>query len=235
MHNAYNLLLVDYSCPLPLPLLFKKSTIKGPYIWGDEDDDDSDDDKDVDELNDLVIGVLQPSSETHSDDDSVWADLVEKIVKANQLDTERRRESKERHLQEAKSKLEEELAKAKLEEKSNEHDKDEGGSSNKQHKVDEETKRVLMQRYGYEEPTEDENEQGTGSGGGKCSGNGLGPGVTTNRDVAAAAQAEKNKELRNQNKTSKAEERKKTKEQKANKERLKEERRKKSQKGERKR
>mmetsp|Transcript_16238 Transcript_16238/g.33376 ORF Transcript_16238/g.33376 Transcript_16238/m.33376 type:complete len:242 (+) Transcript_16238:72-797(+) len=211
----------------------------GPYVWGDDDDDaESDNDdgaEDDDELKDVVVGVLQASSETHAEDDEVWLQLIEDIGKAKKLDSNLRREKREKHLQETKTKMEEELARAKLEEAVIDDSNDKKKSS----QVDDETKKILMQRYGYDEPAEDE-DQGGGYGGNtgsnKKSGTGGGASTTapTNRDVAKATHAEKTKEMRNTGKSTKADERKKTKDQKASKAQLKEARRKRAQKGERK-
>jgi hypothetical protein len=220
-----------------LPKLGLDCETYGPYVWGDEDDDDSDDDKDVDELKDLILGVLQASSETHSEDDDVWTDLIEQIIKANALDSKRRRESKDRHLQETKTKLEEDLAKAKLEEQQQQPEEDgkNNDKSPEQQKADAEAKRQLMERFGYE-LDDDEEQTNNASGGGKKSSSAktaTTATATTNRDVAAAHNSEKSKAMKNQSKTTKADERKKTKENRSNKEEKKEARRKKAVKGER--
>mmetsp|Transcript_23461 Transcript_23461/g.65132 ORF Transcript_23461/g.65132 Transcript_23461/m.65132 type:complete len:243 (+) Transcript_23461:127-855(+) len=216
-----------------LPELGLDVDMYGPYVWGDEDSDDSDDDKDGDDLNDIVVGVLQASSETHADDDGVWLELVEKILEANRLDADFRREKKEQLLQETKAKMEEDLARAKLEEKQEDTEKEQKKKSSQ---VDEETKRRLMHQYGYDEPAIDE-AHGS-SGGGKSSKSAAAAAAatapSTNRDVAKAANLEKARELRGAQKTTKAEERKKTKEQRASKAEMKEARRKRAQKGERK-
>ena len=214
-----------------LPALGLDAEMYGPYVWGDEDadSDDDDDDKDDDELQEVVIGVLQASSETHADDDDVWKELIENIHAANKLDSQLRREQREKHLQETKTKMEEDLARAKLEEQ--EHQPIEQKKSSQ---VDDEQKRILMARYGYDEPAEED--EGSGFGGNSSSAKKSAPAAATtvnNRDAAKAAYLEKSRELRGAQKTTKAEERKKTKEQKANKAQLKEARRKKAQKGER--
>ena len=224
-----------------LPKLGLDCETYGPYVWGDEDDDDSDDDKDVDELKDLVLGVLQASSETHSEDDDVWTDLIEQIIKANELDSKRRRESKDRHLQETKTKLEEDLAKAKLEEQQQQPEEEDDKNNEKspeQQKADAEAKRQLMERFGYELDEDDEqpNKNASGGGGGKKSSSAktaTTATATTNRDVAAAHNSEKSKAMKNQSKTTKADERKITKQNRSNKEEKKEARRKKAVKGER--
>ena len=225
-----------------LPKLGLDCETYGPYVWGDEDDDDSDDDKDVDELKVLVLGVLQASSETHSEDDDVWTDLIEQIIKANELDSKRRRESKDRHLQETKTKLEEDLAKAKLEEQQQQPEEEDDKNNEKspeQQKADAEAKRQLMERFGYELDDDDEqtNKNASGGGGGKKSSSSAKTATTatatTNRDVAAAHNSEKSKAMKNQSKTTKADERKITKQNRSNKEEKKEARRKKAVKGER--
>lgn len=222
-----------------LPKLGLDCETYGPYVWGDEDDDDSDDDRDVDELKDLVLGVLQASSETHSEDDDVWTDLIEQIIKANELDSKRRRESKDRHLQETKTKLEEDLAKAKLEEQQQQPEEDDKNNkkSPEQQKADAEAKRQLMERFGYELDDDDEqtNKNASGGGGKKSSSakTATTATATTNRDVAAAHNSEKSKAMKNQSKTTKADERKITKQNRSNKEEKKEARRKKAVKGER--
>ena len=224
-----------------LPKLGLDCETYGPYVWGDEDDDDSDDDKDVDELKDLVLGVLQASSETHSEDDDVWTDLIEQIIKANELDSKRRRESKDRHLQETKTRLEEDLAKAKLEEQQQQPEEEDDKNNEKspeQQKADAEAKRQLMERFGYELDDDDEqtNKNASGGGGKKSSSSAktaTTATATTNRDVAAAHNSEKSKAMKNQSKTTKADERKITKQNRSNKEEKKEARRKKAVKGER--
>eukprot|EP00536_Pseudo-nitzschia_multiseries_P005563 jgi/Psemu1/295932/fgenesh1_pm.105_\ len=213
-----------------LPELGLDVEMYGPYVWGDEDESDSDDDKEVDELKDIVVGVLQASSETHADDDGVWLELIEQILEANRLDSEFRREQREQVLQETKTKMEEDLARAKLEEKEADPEKDQKKKSSQ---VDEETKRRLMQQYGYDEPAYDADAPGTGKSS-KAGAAAATATVTTNRDAAKAANLEKARELRGAQKTTKAEERKKTKEQRASKADLKEARRKRAQKGERK-
>ena len=217
-----------------LPQLGLDAEMYGPYVWGDdEDSDNDDDDKDVDELRELVVGVLQASSETHSEDDGVWEELIENIQSANKEDSRLRREKREKHLLETKTKMEEDLAKAKLEEQEQPHGNEEKKKSSQ---VDDEQKKILMQRYGYDEPAEDEGGSGFGgnSSGASKKQAAATAGVVNNKDAAKAAYAEKSKEVRGAQKTTKAEERKKTKEQRANKAQLKEARRKKSQKGERK-
>jgi hypothetical protein len=222
-----------------LPQLGLDADMYGPYVWGDEDETD-DDDRDGDELREIVLGVLQASSETHADDDDVWIELIEIIQNANKLDSQLRREGREKHLLETKTKMEEDLARAKMEDVTAVANEEKKKSS----QVDDEQKRILMQRYGYDVPDQDE-DQGSGfgansSGSKKSSSSSLAAAAnaptapTNNRDVAKAAYQEKSKELRGAQKTTKAEERKKTKEQRTNKAQLKEGRRKRATKGERK-
>lgn len=221
-----------------LPQLGLDADMYGPYVWGDEDETDLDDDRDGDELSEIVLGVLQASSETHADDDDVWTELIEHIQNANKLDSQLRRDEREKHLLETKTKMEEDLARAKLEEATVIADDQ---KKNKSSQVDDEQKRILMQRYGYDVPDEDE-DQGIGfgansSGASQKTSSAAAAGATAptnNRDVAKAAYQEKSKELRGAQKTTKAEERKKTKEQRTNKAQLKEARRKRATKGERK-
>ena len=215
-----------------LPALGLDAEMYGPYVWGDDEDSDGDD-KDDDELREVVVGVLQASSETHAEDDAVWEELIQGIQAANLQDSQLRKEQREKHLQETKTKMEEDLARAKKEEAEKQPTEEKKKSS----QVDDEQKRILMQRYGYDEPAEDE---GDGSGFGANSSSASkkpaasgGSGVVSNKDAAKAAYLEKSRELRGAQKTTKAEERKKTKEQKANKAQLKEARRKRATKGER--
>jgi len=219
-----------------LPQLGLDAEMYGPYVWGDEDETDSDDDMDGDEMKELVLGVLQASSETHAEDDDVWMELIDDIQKANKLDSQHRRERREKHVRETKSKMEEDLARAKLEEQEQVVDNNE--EKKKSSQVDEETKRILMQRYGYDKIEEDE-DQGSGFGGNSGGASSkkssaTAATATTNRDVAKAACMEKSREMRNASKTTKAEERKKTKDQRASKVQLKEDRRNRAKKGERK-
>lgn len=220
-----------------LPKLGLDVDMYGPYVWGDEDETDSDDDKDGDELKEIVVGVLQASSETHADEehDGVWIEFIEDIVEANQLDSNFRREAREELLQETKTKMEEDLARAKSEDKQQVDEHAGKEEKKKSSQVDEETKRRMLQQYGYDESTgDDESGQGTSGNGKSSKAASTSTTATTNRDVAKAAHAEKTKEMRNANKTTKAEERKKTKEQKTTKADLKEARRNRAKKGERK-
>lgn len=141
-----------------LPKLGLDCDLYGPYVWGDDDDDGDNNNEDwncdLDEIRDVVQGILQASSETHSDTDKIWETLIIYIVKANDLDTKRQRESREQKLQETKTKLEDDLAQAKLEEQQ-QQEKEPSSSSNNNNKVDNEAKLLLVQRYGYEEPAED--------------------------------------------------------------------------------
>ena len=217
-----------------LPQLGLDADMYGPYIWGDEDDQ-AEDERDDDELSEVVLGVLQASSETHSDDDNVWVNLIEDIKKANNLDAELRRQEREKHLQETKTKMEEDLARAKLEEQEQIVEEEKKKSS----QVDDEQKRILMQRYGYDKIEDEDTGSGFGanSSGAKAKKSSAAAATTTatnNKDAAKAAYAEKSREMRNAQKSTKAEERKKTKEQKNSKAALKEARRKRAQKGERK-
>ena len=214
-----------------LPALGLDAEMYGPYVWGDEDADSDDDDKDDDELQEVVLGVLQASSETHAEDDGVWLELIQQIHASNKLDSQLKREQREKHLQETKTKMEEDLARAKLEEQS----KPKPVEAKKSSAVDDEQKRILLAKYGYDEPAEEE--EGSGFGGnasGAAKKSASAPTTANNKDAAKVAYMEKSKELRGAQKATKAEERKKTKEQKANKAQLKEARRKRATKGERK-
>jgi RNA polymerase-binding transcription factor DksA len=209
-----------------LPQLGLDVETYGPYIWGGTDDDNNDTDdstgitKDKEEW-EQVMELLQASSETHSDDDTVWKELLLEMQEKIRLDASMNKQEHDRFVQEKKKQWEDDLAKAKLEQEQKHHQpKEEKKLSSA---IDDETKKILMQRYGYDEPDEDPGDvmQATS--------------ITTNKQAAEAANLEKAKELRKTKVQTKQEEQRKTKEQRLQKEKAKEERRKRTQKGERKR
>lgn len=198
----------------------------GPYVWGTPEEDEE-------ELQG-VVQLLQASSEEFADHDDVWTEFTTDVQEAVQRDVEYRKQRQEDHLEEERQKMEEQLAKAKLEEApaAGENSKKQGQKSSM---VDEETKRRLMQQYAYEDA--EEVDGGGGGGGGKGGGKGKSGEEDvplTNKQIAARASLEQAQEARTKKVQTKKEEQQKTKEQKLNKQQLKEERRKRTTKGERK-
>eukprot|EP00980_Cylindrotheca_fusiformis_P017112 scaffold5259_cov120-Cylindrotheca_fusiformis.AAC.2 len=176
----------------------------GPYVVG----------SDAEELPD-VMELLKASSENETNDD-VWDTFTKDILNSLKLDEEFQKGKEEMKIQEAQ-KREQELAEKNKAAMENATVK-KPAAETKSSQVDDATKKALMQRFGYEEPEEEE-----------------APAVVTNKQVAASANLEKAQELRSKKTQTKKEEQQKTKEQKNMKTQLKEERRKKAQKGERKR
>jgi hypothetical protein len=213
-----------------LPQLGLDVDTYGPYIWGGDDDDGGFDDlngedaatsltKDPDELL-QVVELLQASSETHSDDENVWKELFQEIQEQIQKDIAHHQQEHQRKLQQTKAAMEEQLERAKQDKEAAAKAQQESSKTKlQQQRVDDETKRLLMQRFGYEEPDEDLDDEA----------------VPSNKQVASQMNLEKAQQQRSQHKQTKKEEQQKTKQAKLDKEKLKEERRNRTQKGERKR
>ena len=82
-----NNLLLDYLNEI-LPTLGLDSETYAPYVMGcfeniDYDNDEADGllDETLDESLTEIIGLLQASSETHSDDESAWEELKSEVLK----------------------------------------------------------------------------------------------------------------------------------------------------------
>jgi hypothetical protein len=198
-----------------LPSLGLDYETYGPYVWGVVDNTDED------ELLE-VIQLLQASSEDFAEDEDKWTQLTNDIEEAMKQDKELRQAQDQEHVEAERSKMEEQLAKAKLEQPAAKAP----AKSQKSSGVDDATKKALMQRYAYE----DDGDEAEGNAAGASSEE-----VQNNRQVAAQANMERSKEERSKKVLTKKEEQQKTKEQRLNKDKLKEERRKKNTKQERKR
>ena len=174
----------------------------GPYVIGTEADEVPD-----------VVELLKASSEIDEDNDDLWEQFTQDILKSLQLDERYLEEQKQEKKKQAQQLAQERAEKNKAAIK----EKQASTANKKSSQVDDETKMALMQRFGYEMPEGEEDE------------------VVTNKQAAATAHMEKAKEMRSKKTQTKKEEQQKTKDQKASKAQLKEERRKRTQKGERKR
>ena len=192
-----------------LPELGLDEETYAPYVLGTTEDEE--------ELTE-VVQLLQASSESHAEEEEIWESLRKDICEKMKLDKDYHEQKHQKELESQKAKLEDQLAQAKLEQQ-NAPEKEEKKSS----KVDDATKKALMQRFGYEEDGDGSTTKDEGEA------------AATNKQVAAAANLERARELRSKKIQTKKGEQQKTKEQKANKAQLKEDRRKRTTKGERKR
>jgi hypothetical protein len=202
-----------------LPELGLDYVTYGSYVLGVETDNfDNEPDEEVNE----VVQLLQASSETHSDNQEVWDELASRITEMMKLDARQKQIKQKEEVEMQQQKLEKNLAQAKLEQAEKLAEPSSAAVDSKKGYVDEEAKRALVQRFGYEndgdEPGDEDGEE-----------------VQSNRQAAAAVNLEKSRELRTKKVQTKKEEQIKTKEHRMTKEKLKEERQKKAQKGERKR
>jgi hypothetical protein len=225
-----------------LPQLGLDGETYGGYVLGVNDTDDirdEDDDDDDDANSELanVIQLLQASSEEYGDDDAVWEQLAADIQAKLQLDSELKAQTQAQQRQHQKALLEEQLAKAKLEQQDPQAKKKSTTTTGSA--VDEATKQAMLSRFAYDEDT-DAAADATATGGKKSHAaadtSSETPGVLTNKQLAAQVNLEKANAMKAQKgQQTKKEAQQQTKEQKASKVQLKEERRKKTVKGERKR
>jgi hypothetical protein len=190
----------------------------GPYVLGVADIGGN---IDADELGD-VVQLLQASSESHGDDDSVWEQLTQDIVSKMTLDADYRTQQQHQNVQQKKADLEEQLQQAKLEEQ--QQVPKETLASNSGSGVDDAAKQAMLQRFAYENDDADGQNNDNDDDAPK-----------NNRQVAAEANLEAAKEAKSKKVETKKEAQQKTKEQRLNKDKMKEERRKKTGKLERKR
>mmetsp|Transcript_21449 Transcript_21449/g.32569 ORF Transcript_21449/g.32569 Transcript_21449/m.32569 type:complete len:222 (-) Transcript_21449:185-850(-) len=191
----------------------------GSYVIGLVDDEEDADWEGIMEL-------LQASSESHSDDDNVWAELKNAILKYQEEHKNsrlrREEELKQERMKEDQERLQEEIALAKQAEIDGKKKKE------IKHEVDD-AKRSLVERFAYDESEQYDND-------GKLIGtSNVVETVVSNKDAAMQAHQEKAKEMRSNQKSSKREEQAKTTQSKRDKMQQKEERRNRAQKGERKR
>jgi hypothetical protein len=182
-----------------------------------------------------VLELLQASSESHSEDPSVWTALQTEIV-----DTFRKQVRVERQFRRAQYQQDEAqrlaheqeerqlaLQAAELEQER----KLAAAATANQTNGDDEIKKALVSRFAYEQD-DDEDENGTASAAAAASSL---PPILNNRDMAKQVEAEKAQELRAHKTATKKEEQAKTKESKLHKEKLKEARQQRAVKGERRR
>eukprot|EP00339_Tiarina_fusa_P024084 CAMPEP_0117047900 /NCGR_PEP_ID=MMETSP0472-20121206/33087_1 /TAXON_ID=693140 ORGANISM="Tiarina fusus, Strain LIS" /NCGR_SAMPLE_ID=MMETSP0472 /ASSEMBLY_ACC=CAM_ASM_000603 /LENGTH=157 /DNA_ID=CAMNT_0004760745 /DNA_START=179 /DNA_END=648 /DNA_ORIENTATION=- len=128
-----------------LPSLGLDYETYGPYVWGVVDNTDED------ELSE-VMQLLQASSEDYADDEDKWTELTKDIQGAMKQDKEFRQAKDREKIDAERMKMEEQLAKAKLEKASLPPP---DAKSQKSSTVDDATKKALMQRYAYEEDSEE--------------------------------------------------------------------------------
>jgi hypothetical protein len=187
-----------------------------------------------------VWELLQASSESHSEDPSVWTnlqtDIVDTFRKQVRVERQFRRaqyqqneaqrlahEQEERNLALQAAELEQECKLAAA------------ATANQIKKDDDEVKKALVSRFAYEED-DDEEENGTAAAAAAAAAAASSlPPILNNRDMAKQVEAEKAQELRAHKTATKKEEQAKTKESKLHKEKLKEARQQRAVKGERRR
>jgi len=201
-----------------------------PYITGCLDTF-QDDEEELDE----IIGLLQASSESHSDDEEVWPKLKEDILKRHQeckdaLKQLKKEKDEERREIEAMKKKED------MEEAHKEKERKRIAELEKAKKNEmDPSKKALIEQYAYDMSEVYDNDgklkvveqNNAGKGEGEA---------TTNKAIAEKVNKERTEQMRGgQNTSSKKDERAKTKQAKLDKVQQKEDRRKKSVKGERKR
>jgi hypothetical protein len=182
-----------------------------------------------------VLELLQASSDSHSEDTTVWTalqrDIVDTFTRQVRLEQHFRRaqfqqdeaqriahEQEERHLALKAAEVEQLEQERKL------------AAANQTICVQDEVKRALVSRFAYEED-DDEEKNGTTTA---AAASALPP-ILNNRDVAKQVEVQKAQELRAHKTQTKREEQAKTKESKLHKEKLKEARQQRAVKGERRR
>lgn len=166
-----------------------------PYVTSsvpnNEDDHDDDmEDIDMDDFDDIVQ-LLQASSETHSEDENVWSDFKSQVLERIK-DQRLKRRNDQKKCKEMESlqnsmnqmSLAQEAAKA----ASNSSD---GvidiGDNNKSSVELSEEKRLLLERYGYEDDEDEDDERGGDCGDDE---------VLDNRTMAKKVEFEKNEKMR---------------------------------------
>lgn len=188
----------------------------GPYVIplleNREDDDEWD----------SILELLQASSETYSDNETVWKQLKTDLQRRwKELSDNKEQEEETRNAQAEKEyqiQLEKEREASRLAQI--EREEREAEAREKAKETDD-VKKALVARFGYE----DDEDGGEGNG----------EDIASNREVAAQATLDKARENRSQHVQSKKEEQKKTAQAKVAKAQAKEDRRKRATKGERKR
>jgi len=169
-----------------------------PYVTSsvpnnDDDDDDDMEDIDMDDFDDIVQ-LLQASSETHSEDEDVWSDFKSQVLERIK-DQRLKRRNDQKKCKEIESlqnsmnqmNLAQEAAKAASISSNGVIDV---GDDNKSSVEMSEEKRLLLERYGYEN---DEDEDDEGGGDNKGCGDDE---VLDNRTMAKKMEAEKSEKMR---------------------------------------
>lgn len=221
--------------PYLFPLFIWDGSTSDPATKGGDVNNYSDNDELEDEWQ-SVLELLRASSETHSDDETIWSEFANELKQHWQAYVETARQEsrqKEQERIERSRKEEQEQIQAALAQKHGEASLSSattGVGTKPSSAVDDATKKMLLSRYEYEEEDEDDEEKETQAGGGDANDAPL-----DNRQAAAQAALARAQELRSHKTTTKKEEQEKTKQAKQHKQQLKEERRKRATKGERKR
>jgi hypothetical protein len=197
----------------------------GPYVLGIEvsSDNDNENDEEAQEEVDQVCQLLQASSEseTYAEDDAVWTELGQQILKHIKLDNDDKQALKQMNIQLEKQQLQDQLALAKQEKRPDPQETSSAASaSTSKSSMDDAAKKAMLQRFAYEQDDDD-------------AGGDAGVAVT-NKQVAEQANMAKTKELKSRKVSTKKEEQAKTKDDRLNKAQAKEDRKKRAVKGERK-
>ena len=234
-----------------LPPLGLDAETYSPYVTGyfeaRQDDGTTLSQMETDEDFEQLMELLQASSETHAEDETVWIDLSQSLIDLHRdylvtLESKRQDALEEQRMAQTQKKMEElELAKrnqAEMEKK-REQLKEEANKGG----VMDASKRALLEQYGYEDQQYDDDgnviaqEEQRGGAKGKKKGETAASSseVTSNKAYAQQMNRERAQDSRSNQRTTKTEERQKTKNAKLDKMKKKEERRNRAHKGERKR
>ena len=216
-----------------LPALGLDYETYGSYVRGlvDEDDDDNAHIESDNTTWDEILDLLQASSETHSDDSEVWIELKQEIQSRRMQHVLEREQQEQRQKQERWAEEHERLAQdiALAKQKAHEEELEQQGMMAKKPKELDDTKRMLVARYAYDESEMYDKDGNLIAGTGETDE----ANMVSNKDAAAMASQEKLRQMKSQKTVSKKEEQQKTKQAKLDKIKLKEERRNRAQKGER--
>ena len=221
-----------------LPALGLDYETYGSYVRGlvEEDEDTSTNcNNALDESDDTwdeILELLQASSETHSDDSEVWIRLKQEIQSKRMQHTLERQQREQRQKQERwaeeHERLAQDIALAKQKAHEEELEQQQQGMMKKSKELDD-TKRMLVARYAYDESEMYDKDGNLIAATGESDE----AVMVSNKDAAAMASQEKLRQMKSQKTVSKKEEQQKTKQAKLDKVKLKEERRNRAQKGER--
>jgi len=184
----------------------------------------TDEEADADEW-DSVLELLQASSETHSDNDTVWKELRRDIEAAWQSHRQELQQQEQKRHEQREQEMKEQLERE-VQEITQQLDQNAAAAPSKVTNiaVDDAAKRALLNRFAYEDPEGEGSDEDNEA-----------PPHITNQQAAQQLEQVKHQELRAHKTTTKREEQQKTAQAKKNKLQLKEERRQRASKGERKR